>query len=308
MLGFTSARTVKTSWSNFRRSAVATLAAAVLLLAAARVSAGHDFWLVPDAFRLAPGGSLVVRGQTSSLFPTSESAVAAERILDARLLGARDSAAVTDMGRAGTSLLLRHRPSAAGQHVLAVRIAPRFVRETPASLRRYMELEGAPELLAHYEGQGLLPAIESPDSLTRSYEKYAKTIVEVGSGPRAFDRIAGHPLEIVPLSDPSSLGSGDTIGVRLLFRGVPLAGSHVHAGSIANTPSSRADTSAARRAARGDVHLVTDSAGVIRLPIRGPGIWNIRTLHIVPSSGIIPSDWEVHWATLVFLVAEGSRR
>jgi uncharacterized GH25 family protein len=293
---------------NFRRSALPSALAFVLLLAASAVAVAHDFWLVPDAFRLAPGDSLVVRGQTSSLFPTSESAVAADRIVEARLLSAGDSVQVTEISRAGTSLLLRHRPHAAGQHLLAVRLAPRFVRETPASLRRYMELEGAPELLALYERQGLLPAIDSPDSLTRSYEKYAKTIVEVGAGPRAFDRRAGHPLEIIPLADPSSLRYRDTIGVRLTFRGSPLAGAHLHAGSMANTPSTRTDTAAARRAARDDLHLVTDSAGVIRVPIRRAGIWNIRALHIVPASGTLPSDWEVHWATLVFLVEDSPRR
>ncbi|MBY0495890.1 MAG: hypothetical protein K2Y23_16905 [Cyanobacteria bacterium] len=32
----------------------------------------HDFWLVPDAFRLTPTDDMAVRGQTSSAFPASE--------------------------------------------------------------------------------------------------------------------------------------------------------------------------------------------------------------------------------------------
>ena len=48
----------------------------------------HDFWLVPDAFQVTPGGTLQVRGQTSSSFPTSESAVTVDRVADARLIGA----------------------------------------------------------------------------------------------------------------------------------------------------------------------------------------------------------------------------
>ena len=256
--------------------------------------AAHDFWLVPSAFHLAPGAQLEVLAQTSSLFPTSESAVAPDRVADARIIGASGSQRVSDVAVSGASLRLRARPTTAGQRVVAVTLQPRLVRESAESFRRYLQLEGAPELLARYEREGLLPR----DSITRRYAKYAKTIVEVGSrGPRAFARMAGHPLEFVPLVEPSSVGAGDTLSIRLLYRGVPLPGAHVHASSA--SMSALTDTAAARTAARKDLSLVTDSSGIVKVAVTSEEIWNVRTLWIVPTTPGSGADWDVHWATLV---------
>ena len=118
------------------RSLPRILAAGALLASAATLY-GHDFWLVPDAFQIAEGAAIAVRGQTSSRFPTSEAAVALDRVAEARLLSA----------------------------------------------------DGV--------------------------------VVEVGGGARAFARTAGHPLEFVPLSDPSALRAGERAAFRLLYRGRP---------------------------------------------------------------------------------------
>lgn len=284
------------------RTATAGSAAAALLLGLGTVAAAHDFWLVPDAFRVSPGSWTDVRGQTSSRFPTSESAVAPDRVADARVITASASTPITQLSQLGRSLRLRYRPVAPGQHLIAVRLLPRLVRESPSSFRRYMDLEGAPELRARYEREGLLPTIGS-DSITRSYAKYAKTLVEVGSGgPRAYARPAGHPLEFVPLADPAAVRPGERLAVRLVFRGRPVAGAHVHAGAVPEVPGSRTDTAAAAAAAHHDMSVATDTEGVVHVAIDRDGLWNVRTIHIVPADSGAPADWDVHWATLVFSV------
>jgi uncharacterized GH25 family protein len=291
------------------------IAAACALLAVVALAEAHDFWLVPDAFQVAPGGYLEVRGQTSSRFPTSESAVATDRISDARLIGAESSERMTDLSHRGTSLLLRHRPTSPGQRVVAVMLRPRSVRESAAGFLRYLELEGAPEALARIDQEGLL---RGRDSVTRRYAKYAKTLVEVGSGgPRAFARAAGHPLEFVALRDPSALTVGDTLRVRLLFHGQPLAGVVAHSGAVDETAdrgaAPRAGGSAAGAPVRApepspDAHVASDSAGVVRIPITRAGLWNVRTIHVVQAETNSGADWDTHWATLVFSVADRGGR
>jgi len=272
-----------------RRAAIASLAL-IALVAGASTLAAHDFWLVPNAFHLAPGDELVVRGQTSSRFPTSESAVAVDRVADARLIGAMGEERITGLSTSGPSLMLKHRPTTPGQRIVAVTLAPRSLREAAAGFKRYMELEGASELAARYEREGRLP---KGDSITRRYAKYAKTLVEVGrGGPRAFDRAAGHPAELVPLGDPAALRAGDTLVVRVLYRGRPLAGAHVHAGAA---PAANAEPR--------EVSVESDNDGLARVAIREPGLWNVRTIHIVPADAGSGADWDVHWTTLVFSVA-----
>ncbi|MGE0439003.1 MAG: DUF4198 domain-containing protein [Vicinamibacterales bacterium] len=261
------------------------LAVTFLLVSAAAVLA-HDFWLVPDAFSIAPGGELVVRGQTSSDFPKSESAVALDRIASAALIGATGSEPIRGLSHAGTSLLIRQPMSREpGQRVVAVALHPRTVRESPESFRRYLVLEGAPEALARYERDGLLPT----DSITRRYAKYAKTLVEVGAGgPAAFDRPASHPAEFIPLADPRALAPGDTLPVRLVFRGQPVRGARLHAGTAPTGDGAK------------DFDLTTDAHGVARVPIARRGLWNVRAIHIVPADAASGADWDVHWTTLVF--------
>jgi uncharacterized GH25 family protein/ketosteroid isomerase-like protein len=278
---------------SLRRHILVVAGAATALLIAVGVADAHDFWLVPDAFQVAEGATVTVRGQTSSRFPTSESAVAMSRVADARVIGASDEQRITELSTSGTSLVLRHRPTSAGQRIIAVRLAPTTLRASGPGFKRYMELEGAAALAARYERDGLLP---KTDSITRRYAKYAKTLVQVGSGgTRAFARVAQHPVEFVPLSDPAALRAGDTLRVRLLYQGRALEHFHAHAG-VSNDVSGGEPT---------DVSLETDAQGIARVPLGRGGLWNVRTLHIVPAPAGSGVDWDSHFATLVFAVAPG---
>ena len=299
------------SLNERRRARVWTsLTAGVALLSAAAVAEAHDFWLVPNAFTNAPGEQIVIRGQTSSRFPTSESAVATDRVASAHLLGASSAERIDELSTSGTSLLLRYRPVTPGQRVIAVQLFPRSMRESAASFRRYLELEGAPEALARVDREGLL---RGRDSVTRRYAKYAKTVVEIGtSGPRAFSRIAGHPLEFMPLDDPAGLRVGDTLRVRLVYHGQPLVGIRVHsdvvdwsrAPSSTNAPGAPAAAGEGAASAAGSTtDAVTDANGVMRVHVTRPGLWNVRTIHIVQADAVSGADWDAHWATLVFSAA-----
>ena len=281
-----------------------SIVTSLALLFFAAVAEAHDFWLVPNAFTNAPGEQIVIRGQTSSRFPTSESAVATDRVASAHLLGASSAERIDDLSTSETSLVLRHRPTIPGQRVVAVQLFPRTMRESAASFRRYLELEGAPEALARVDREGLL---RGRDSVTRRYAKYAKTMVEIGTnGPRAFSRIAGHPLEFIAQADPTRLRAGDTLLVRLLYHGQPLAGVRVHGDVVDSAGSPPTATgagqgSATARASTSD--YVTDADGLIRVPITRAGLRNVRTIHIVQADATSGADWDAHWATLVFSVA-----
>ncbi len=285
-----------------RPARVALLAAAGVLASAALLFA-HDFWIVPNAFDVADGASIEVRGQTSTRFPTTVSAVTPERVADARLLGVQGEERITDLSVSGKSLLLKHRPSAPGQRVVAVALVTRSSRAATAGLKRYIALEGAPQLAERYEREG---AFATGDSVTQKTTKYAKTLVEIGrGGPRAFARAAGHALEFVPLTDPHALQPRDTLAVRLVFRGQPLAAAHLHAGWA----SERAlDDSAAVSNDSKDLSLVTDAEGVARVPVGQTGLWNVRTLHAAPVAGAPAGQWDVAFATIVFRVATAPGR
>ena len=119
--------------SRTRRWAAPVLAGIAIALTAGILSA-HDFWIVPDAFQVAAGGTLDVRGQTSTRFPTSLSAVTPERVAEARLIGASTDERLTEISTSGKSLLIRHRPTTPGQRIVAVALVARSTRATPERL------------------------------------------------------------------------------------------------------------------------------------------------------------------------------
>ena len=294
--------------SYLRRRLAGTGASALLLLGTAGVLAAHDFWIVPDAFQIAAGGTLELRGQTSTRFPTSTSPVSPERVAEARLVGASSDERLTDLSIHGKSLLIRHRPRVSGQYIVAVGLASRSARTTPERLQRYIALEGAPELAERYHHEGAYP---KTDSVTQLSAKFAKTFVQVGRrGAPAFARTVGHLLELVPTTDPARLRVGDTLVIRLLYRGQPVAGAHLRAGAsppgvtatTEPTPGSVPDSTSGGREGK-DISAVTDPGGVARLPLGEAGLWNVRTLHAAPAPGASGDQWEVYFATAVFSVA-----
>lgn len=285
-----------------RRVKALALAAITLVLSAGVLSA-HDFWIVPDAFQIASGGSMDVRGQTSTKFPTSLSAVALERVAEARLVGASSDERLADLSISGKSILIRHRPTTPGQRIVAVALVSRSSRTTPERLKRYIALEGAPELAERYDREGAYP---KSDSVTQIATKFAKTLVEVGSdGPRAFAKPVGHALELVPANDPSKLRVGDTLMVRLLYHGQPVSGAHLHAGAAPPGITATSDSAVAAGPAAKDLSVETGLDGTARIPVGQPGLWNVRTLHAAPAAGGVGGTWEVYFATFVFAVAEG---
>lgn len=276
------------------RGALAVFAVAMTV---ATVALAHDFWLVPNAFHATQGRMIEVRGQTSSRFPTSESAVAVDRVADARLISKGGAEPITDLAIDGKSLRLRRRPPLAGQYVVAVSLEPRSVRESVPNFLRYLELEGAPEARRRLEADGTLAG---RDSVTRRYAKYAKTFVRVGrGGPRAFAEVAGHPLELVPVRDPSGVRRGETVRFRLLYRGVPLEGAHLTAGAVVHSATSLESPVVTSP----DTSLVTDRFGEIVVRLGAAGLWNVRGIHIAPAEPGSGADWDTHWVSIVFHAA-----
>lgn len=277
-------------WSAFREMLVPNLRILVVVGAAAfgaTLTVGaHDFWLMPDAFSVSPEQHISVRGQTSSAFPTSESAVTVDRVTSARVLGANDEETITALSTSEQSLLLRHRPKTPGQKLVAVTLGWRHVKETADSFRKYLVAEGAEEALKRHEAAGTLPTVP----IIRRYAKYGKTVVEVGTGARAYQRVVGHPLEFVPLTDPNEARAGAEFRVRLLFNGSRLPRARFHAGLAPAKGDAR----------RKDLDLTTDDDGTAVVPLTASGLWNVRTIHVVPAPSGTDADWEVHWATFVF--------
>ena len=272
------------------RPVVIALTVVVALFAGVPWLEAHDFWLVPGAFPFADGADVEVLGQTGTKFPTSTTAVPANRVARAVIISTDGAAVISDFSVRGTSLVLRSRPTTPGQRIVAADLVPRSARQTPAAFLAYLRLEGAPDAAARIDRDGLL---KGGDTLTRTDVKYAKTLVDVGArGARVYTRESGQVLEFVPQQDAATLVAADTLRLRLLFRGQPVSGIIVAAGRAPRDSADKVEP---------DLHLAADASGVVLLPITMTGLWNVRAIHVLQ---VAPGAWETHWATLVVRVGK----
>ena len=250
---------------------------------------GHDFWLVPDAFWVAGDSTIRTSGRSGLRFPNG-SAVQPARVADARIVGASSQTKITEMSVEGTSLRLFQKPTTPGQYLIVVGLTPRSSRSTPAGLARFLRAEGGADEATRLERE---KAFAGRDSLVYHSASYAATLVQFGmGGPAAYTRSTGHPLQFIPLADPTHVHVGDTLHVRIEGNGKPLANSGLYTNGVV-------DSTATGEVAT--LHLMTDARGVAHIPLTKAGPWIIRAAHVSARPGAA-GEWDVARATYVFNV------
>lgn len=277
-----------------RLSRLAVLPAVMATLGVASVASAHDFWLIPDVFAFAADATVHLNGRSGTRFPNG-SAVQPTRVVDARIIGPSSTVKITEMTVEGTSLRLHHKPSPAGQYLVAVGLTSRTTRSTPAGLIRYLRAEGGVAEAARLERENLLAGM---DSIVFMGASYAATVVQVGQGgPRAFSLTSGYPLEFVPLNDPAHVHVGDTLHVRVLGAGKPVPNIGVDAAPAVDTTASTTSS--------GAITASADANGIVHLPLSKAGPWMLRSAFVAPRIGGAPNEWDVSRSTYVWNVGAG---
>lgn len=275
-----------------------------LLLAAIGVPAvAHDFWILPDSFTPQPGGVVRVGLRVGDDFPGEPVPRNAARII--RFVAAGPAGEVDVLGADGRDPAGLVKPTRAGTYVLGYRSNHAFVELPAEKFEAYLQSEGLQQIVAlrRERDQSAAPGREV-------YSRCAKAIIHVGAlaqpatpgAPRdaaatapaasdasadaGFNRPLGFTLELIPELDPAALRPGDSLPLRLLFNGRPLAGALVDAA----TPGDPDGGATAR----------TDPDGRLRLALRRPGLWKIAAVHMTEAPAGADADWESFWATLTF--------
>ena len=263
------------SFAGLRR--VATIALAELLAAGA-VSA-HDTWLLPARFRTETGERLSFGLTSGMAFPEPETAVAAERLTEAKLRLAGTTVALEPGTADPRSLLLAAAPPGRGVAVAWIATGGRTLVLNSDEVLHYLEEVGALESIGAEWTKAGRPAWRE------TYSKRAKAYVRVGGrGDDGWKAPSGLDLEIIPDADPTAVSAGDTLSVRVLWNGQPLAGQALGASGI---PPAR------------PVLATTDADGRVSFLLSRAGPWLLRATRIRPSESR-PGEWESVFTTLTF--------
>ncbi len=158
-----------------------------------------------------------------------------------------------------------------GLHILAAKQRPGFYSRT-------------------HQGGRVGSKIDHPEALSCSESANTmKALISRGEGGDP-GRLLGHALEIVPLTDPASLGVGDEFAVRIVFQGKPFRGT-VEA-TWAGFPDKEGYA----------VTRETDAGGEVRIPLSHGGLWLVKAATRVPYPDAAVCDHRSYTATLTFRV------
>lgn len=109
---------------------------------------------------------------------------------------------------------------------------------------------------------------EKPEERMTRSETFSKAYVNLTDKSNFWAQPVGTRLEIVPLANPGALKTGDTLAVKILFEGSPVAG--------------RVQATFDGKGAEGHgfaVRTESGADGVARIALTHPGRWLIRARH-----------------------------
>jgi hypothetical protein len=252
---------------------------AVIALCVSTVSlAAHDLWIHPSSFVPEMGRVVGVRlriGEDLVGEPLPRDPALIERFVVQDPAGRRDL-----LGRDGADPAGLLRVTTPGLHVIGYQSRPRPIVLSGEKFTQYLKEEGLDRIVA------LRAARRQTNALGReSFARSARSLVLAGAAsPDQRDRPLGLPLELVAERNPFLLSAGDTLPVRLLFRGVPLSGALV--------------TAINRQHPAAKVSARTDGDGRVQLELAGAGMWLIKTVHMIEAAAGGKSEWESYWASV----------
>jgi uncharacterized GH25 family protein len=264
------------------------LGAVLVASSLAAPAVGHDFWVQPLDFWIAPNTSVMTTLQVGHGEFRERWDSDPARVTLFRSLG--PGGEVVDhrpVLRAG-SMSQDHpiRFGAAGTHVLMLQT--NYAESTLPALRfnDYLKQEGLTPALA------LRARTRTEDRPGREiYSRRAKALVQVGAAtdkPQPWvTRPVGLSLEIVPDVNPYALGAGGRLPVRVVYQGKPLPGATVKLNDL-------------HFDGRPVKSLVTDAAGRAVFVIPRRGAWQLNVLWTKPLIGNPEADFDTTFSSLTF--------
>lgn len=158
----------------------------------------------------------------------------------------------------------------------------------------FIELE-AEKFNAYLLEDGLQAAIDyrkqhnETDSIGREfYQRSVKTIVQVGAlKTEVYKKQTTLPVDIIPLSHPYKLDNGDTLKVKVLFRGESLANTKIRTwhkllGKVT------------------DSSFMTNDNGEISFPVNTTGEWMVSCVTMIRLTDDPKAQWQSYWGSLTW--------
>jgi uncharacterized GH25 family protein len=284
--------TPKTIRSTMRRKrAAVVLGAAALTLVIVVQAAAHDTWLISPSNVGRVGTPFRLDLTSGESFANDDFAIEASRVTRAQVREGHFTRSLPTP--AATPLTLRYMwtPKAPGVSTIGIELQAKTLVLAPKLIDKYLgEIDADSGIRAAWKAMG------DKQKWTESYTKHAMTFARITPAKpdstwiadKAWQKPMGLGLELVPERDPTALRGGDTIVVRVLRHGAPLAGF-----SVGAIREGRSKAEFFRTDAAGRAKVILDKGGLwllngtkLRRSSTGATVWEsdfvTATLHVAP--------------------------
>jgi uncharacterized GH25 family protein len=254
-----------------------------LVAVTSRAASGHDTWLLAPSATAPTGGRVALELTSGGEFAAPDHAVEPDRIASAQQRTGSATAPLRVGKRGDKALAIEADGARAGVAALWVSLHPKTLELEPELIAEYLAEIGAADTIG-----AKWAARPQPKTWRETYRKHAKTFVKFGSSPAdtSWEAPVGLALEIVPLVDPTRLKPGDTLAVRVLKDGAPLAGFPLRAAPSGAHPGT---------------FQKTDETGGAAFVLDKPGAWLLAATELRESASG-NGDWESDFTTLTVRV------
>ena len=251
------------------RSCIAILFCILSLTLLPQQALAHNMWLNPGDHYPQVGTTVDIGIGWGHTYPANrvDQEVTEDRVEEIRAIDPDGLKA--DLTKASAALY-KLKIEKAGVYLITARIKPGFFTMTPEG-RQW----GDKKTVAN--------AVKCTN-----FHIEAKTVIIAGGNDKNLSATAGMPLELIPLTNPLNLKSGDKLSVKVMFNEAPLSDTSVkatyagfEAGDIA--PHAPAQQQGAQHGERHfPAETVTDAQGQASIQLDKPGFWMILLSHRPP--------------------------
>ena len=264
------------------KAAVRPVALAAALLLGAGDLHAHDFWIEPSTFHPVPGSTVAVGLRVGQNFvgdPVPRIPGSIEQFVVRQDGTEKPVNGVQNVDPAGW--LFADGQSTA---VIVYCSTGSFVELPAEKFEDYLRQEGLERIIDSRarRRQGDRPGRER-------FYRYAKALLAGERPSAAVTQPLGLTYEIIPDNDPTA--RLDRFGGRVLYEGKPLAGALVVA-MPQKDPSARLTTR-------------SNAQGAFSFELPRPGVWLVKSVHMVRASFFSDADWDSLWASLTFETPAG---
>ncbi len=246
-------------------------------------SHGHNVWLNPGDYAPQVGSTVDIGIGWGHQYPADrvDQEMKEDRLEEIRAMD--PDGRTVHLTKVSTALYQLNIEKA-GAYVVIARIKPGFFTVTPEG-RKW----------------GDKTTVDHPIKCT-NFHIEAKTVLIAGKDEKGLDRLAGLPLELIPLTNPRNLKSGDKLQVKVLYDGKLLLDTKVQATYAGFEAGDTASHQGSPQGRRYPVETGTDDYGQAVIPLDKAGYWMILLSHRPPYPDKETCDEYMYNTTFTFEV------